>query len=107
MTEEKKQQLKKDQPKADPSVLRGKPKKILRKFQGVVKSDKMKKTIVVEIQRVKVHPKYGKRFAVSKGYKVHDEKNKFKEGDKVEFIECRPLSKNKRWRVLYNTNGHK
>ncbi len=74
---------------------------IRRKFNGVVVSDKMDKTIVARIDRVKVHPKYKKRYTVSKRYKVHDEKNKFKEGDKVTFVECRPLSKDKRWRVLY------
>ncbi|MFH1522304.1 MAG: 30S ribosomal protein S17 [Patescibacteria group bacterium] len=78
-------------------------KVIKKKFNGIVVSNKMKKTIVVRVDRVKVHPKYKKRFTVSKNYKVHDERNKFKEGDKVVFIECRPLSKDKRWRVLYNT----
>jgi small subunit ribosomal protein S17 len=70
---------------------------IQRKFNGVVTSDKMDKTIVVKVE---VHPKYGKRYVRSEKYKVHDEKNQFKEGDKVEFVECRPLSKDKRWRVL-------
>ncbi|MCD4761732.1 30S ribosomal protein S17 [bacterium] len=75
--------------------------KVIRKnFSGIVISDKMDKTVVVRIDSVKVHPKYKKRFTVSKKYKVHDEKNKFKEGDKVNFIECRPLSKDKRWRVI-------
>jgi len=74
---------------------------IRKKFNGVVVSNKMNKTIIVRIDRVKVHPKYKKRYTVSKRYKVHDEKNKFKEGDKVIFIECRPLSKDKRWRVIY------
>ena len=74
---------------------------IKKKFQGMVVSDKMDKTIVVRIDRVKVHPKYKKRYTVSKRYKVHDEKNKFKEGDKASFVECRPLSKDKRWRVIY------
>ncbi|MBT4277789.1 30S ribosomal protein S17 [Candidatus Falkowbacteria bacterium] len=77
-------------------------KTIKRTFSGVVTSDKMDKTIVVKIDRVKVHPKYKKRYTVSKSYKVHDEKNKFKTGSKVTFTECRPLSKDKRWRVIYN-----
>jgi len=77
-------------------------KKIIKKkFNGVVTSDKMTKTIVVKIDTIKVHPKYKKRYTSSQKYKVHDEKNQFKEGDKVSFIECRPLSKNKRWRVIY------
>ncbi len=78
-----------------------KTKKITRTFKGVVVSDKMEKTIVVRVDRVKAHPKYKKRYIVSKNYKVHDEKNKFKIGDKVVFAECRPLSKDKRWRVIY------
>lgn len=76
-------------------------KTIKRIFNGVVMSDKMEKTIVVKVDRTKVHPKYKKRYIVSKRYKVHDEKNKFKIGDKVAFVECRPLSKDKRWRVIY------
>ncbi|MBA3047818.1 30S ribosomal protein S17 [Patescibacteria group bacterium] len=74
---------------------------INKKFQGIVVSDKMDKTIVVKVDSVKVHPMYKKRYTVSRKYKVHDEKNKFKEGDKVSFTECRPLSKDKRWRVVY------
>lgn len=72
-----------------------------RKFEGIVVSAKMQKTIIVKVERVKVHPKYGKRYKVSKRYKVHDEKQQFKEGNKVNFVECRPLSKDKRWRVIY------
>lgn len=71
-----------------------------RSFSGVVVSDKNDKTIVVEVKTVKVHPKYRKRFTVSTRYKVHDEKNEHQEGDKVSFVECRPLSKDKRWRVV-------
>ena len=71
-----------------------------RKFSGVVVSDKMAKTIVVRVERAKVHPKYGKRYMVSAKYKVHDEKEAFHVGDKVNFVECRPLSHDKRWRVL-------
>ena len=69
-------------------------------FKGVIVSDKMDKTIVVRVDRIKVHPKYKKRFKVSKRYKIHDEKNEYKVGDKVLFIETRPISKDKRWRVL-------
>ncbi len=75
---------------------------IKKKFKGVVVGDKMDKTIVVRIDRVKRHPKYNKRYTVSRNYKVHDEKNQFHEGDQVQFIECRPLSKDKRWRVIYS-----
>ena len=64
--------------------------KINRRFSGVVVSDKNDKTIVVKVETVKVHPKYKKRYTVSRRYKVHDENNKFKVGDKVTFVECRP-----------------
>lgn len=74
--------------------------KIKRTFTGVVVSDKMAKTIVVKVDTVKIHPRYLKRYKVSKKYKVHDEKNQYKVGDKVSFVECRPLSKDKRWRVV-------
>lgn len=76
-------------------------KKILKKFKGEVVSDKMSKTIVVRVDRFRVHPKYQKRYRISRKYKVHDEKGQFKIGDVVEFVECRPLSKDKRWRVIY------
>ena len=71
-----------------------------RKFSGLVVSAKSDKTIVVEVKTVKVHPKYKKRFTVSSKYKVHDEKNEHQEGETVTFVECRPLSKDKRWRVV-------
>ncbi len=71
-----------------------------RRFVGEVVSDKMAKTIVVKVESVKIHPKYQKRYTVSKKYKVHDETNQYKVGDKVSFVECRPLSRDKRWRVL-------
>jgi small subunit ribosomal protein S17 len=76
--------------------------KILKKFSGLVVGDKSDKTIIVEIERVRLHPKYKKRYKVSRKYKVHDEKNQFHVGDKVSFVECRPLSKDKRWRVINN-----
>jgi small subunit ribosomal protein S17 len=69
-------------------------------FTGVVVSDKMDKTIVVLVTRTKVHKKYKKRYLVSKKYKVHDEKNAYHTGDRVRFIESRPLSRHKRWRVI-------
>lgn len=73
---------------------------IKRIFTGTVVSDKMDKTLVVSVERTKIHPRYKKRYTLSKKYKVHDEKNQHKAGDKVRFIECRPLSKDKRWRVI-------
>ncbi len=71
-----------------------------KKFQGTVVSKKMDKTIVVEVNRVKIHPLYKKRYTVSKRYKVHDQKQEAKIEDKVIFKECRPLSKDKRWRLI-------
>ncbi len=73
---------------------------ILRKFKGVVVSDKMTKTIVVKVSRVKTHPKYGKRWQVSKKFHVHDASGQYQIGDKVEIQEVRPLSKTKRWMVI-------
>lgn len=73
--------------------------KIRRKFSGVVVSDAMDKTIVVRVERIKVHPKYGKQYKASKKYKVHDEENKYRVDDKVEFVECRPISKDKKWKI--------
>ena len=78
-----------------------KPHTIIRTFVGVVVSDVMDKTIVVSVATTKVHPKYQKSFAASRRYKVHDEKNQYHAGDAVSFVQCRPLSKDKRWRVLY------
>ena len=75
---------------------------IRKKFEGKVVSAKNDKTIVVKVDRVRIHPKYQKRYAMSTKYQVHDEKGVYNEGDIVNFVECRPLSKNKRWRVLYN-----
>jgi small subunit ribosomal protein S17 len=71
-----------------------------RQLVGTVVSDKMQKTIVVKVDRVKTHPKYGKQFVMSKRFKVHDEKDEYKTGDKVAFVECRPISKDKCWRVV-------
>lgn len=78
-------------------------KKSMKKiFQGIVVSDKMDKTIVVKVDRFKVHPKYKKRYRISKKYKVHDPENKFKVNDKIKFIECRPISKEKKWKAIYD-----
>jgi len=66
---------------------------------GVVVSNKMDKTVVVRIQRVKMHPKYKKYIRTWKNVKAHDKENSCQEGDQVQIIESKPLSKNKRWRV--------
>jgi len=73
------------------------PKK---RLKGKVISTKMKKTVVVEVERIKAHPKYKRRYKVHKKYKAHDEKEICKVGDLVIIEECRPISKEKRWRVI-------
>ena len=75
-------------------------KKTKRIFNGTVFSDKMDKTIIAAVFRTKINLKYKKRYRVTKRYKVHDEHNQYKVGDKVKFEECRPLSKEKKWRVV-------
>jgi len=64
---------------------------------GIVVSDKMDKTIVVKVERQFMHPLYKKIVKKHKKFKAHDEKNESHIGDTVEIIECRPLSKQKRW----------
>ena len=68
--------------------------------EGLVVGDKMDKTVVVAVETRKVHPLYKKAIKVTKKYKAHDENNACKIGDKVKIIETRPLSKEKRWRVI-------
>ena len=67
---------------------------------GVVVSDKMDKTIVVEIRTREKHPLYGKIMNATKKFKVHDENNEAGIGDTVRIMETRPLSKDKRWRLV-------
>ena len=67
---------------------------------GTVKSDRMNKTITVNVERRYKHPKYGKYVVASKRFTAHDENEEARNGDKVEIAETRPLSKNKRWRLL-------
>ena len=69
-------------------------------LKGVVVSDKMDKTVVVTVSRFIKHPKYGKFYQVNKKYKAHDEKNEYKVGDKVEITETRPISKDKKFKVV-------
>lgn len=71
-----------------------------KQLQGVVVSDKMMKTVTVLVNRFIKHPKYGKFMNISKKYKAHDEEGTFKEGDKVIIEECRPLSKDKNFKVI-------
>ena len=69
-------------------------------LKGIVLSAKNNKTVVVDVKRKFKHPFYGKVISRSKKYHAHDEKNKFKEGDKVEIVECKPFSKKKTWEVI-------
>ena len=71
-----------------------------RKIVGVVVSDKMTKTRVVAVDRLKKHPKYQKYYRVTTKFKAHDENNEYKAGDKVTIEEARPMSKEKRWRIV-------
>ena len=74
---------------------------------GIVLSNKMQKTIVVQIKRKTLHPLYGKVIKKIKKFKVHDEKNEAKVGDEVRIVETRPLSKEKRWRLVQIlSHGH-
>lgn len=72
----------------------------MRKLQGTIVSDKMNKTRIVEIVRLKKHPRYKKYFKVSRRFKAHDELNEYKAGDKVIIEETKPMSKEKRWRIV-------
>lgn len=67
---------------------------------GLVVSDKMEKTVVVSIERRVQHPVYGKMVRRTKRLKAHDERNEAKAGDTVRIMETRPMSKDKRWRVV-------
>jgi small subunit ribosomal protein S17 len=71
-----------------------------RVLRGLVTSDKMDKTIVVTVTSLKQHPLYGRTMKRSKKFKAHDENNECGTGDSVEIMECRPLSKEKSWRLI-------
>ena len=71
-----------------------------RTIVGIVVSNKMDKTVVVNVEESRRHPLYGKTQKVSKKYMAHDENNECAIGDKVKIMETRPLSKNKRWRLV-------
>ena len=70
-----------------------------KEFVGFVRSDKMDKTIVVSVETTTLHPLYKKYVVRSKRLKAHDEKNEAKIGDRVRVVECRPISKEKCWRL--------
>lgn len=71
-----------------------------RTLKGTVVSDKMTKTVVVQVNRLKKNEKYQKYFKVSARYKAHDEKGEYHTGDTVIIQEARPMSKEKRWTVV-------
>jgi small subunit ribosomal protein S17 len=70
-----------------------------KKITGVVVKDKMDRTVVIEVEKFLKHPKYHKYLKMKKRYKAHDETNACKVGDRVQIVETRPLSKDKRWLV--------
>lgn len=74
--------------------------KKVRVLRGVVVSDKMKDTVVVAVNRLVKHPKYKKYLRVTKRYKAHDAGNTKHTGDRVEIASCRPLSKDKHFKVI-------
>lgn len=74
----------------------------MRTKQGTVTGTKQDKSAIVTVHTYKAHPKYKKRFRVSKKFYVHDEKNELKEGDIVIIAETKPVSKTKRWKVIEN-----
>ncbi len=67
---------------------------------GVVKSNKMDKTAVVSVERLVRHPLYTRAFKKTSNFAVHDEQNRCQIGDRVQIVECRPISKRKRWRLV-------
>jgi small subunit ribosomal protein S17 len=87
---------------ADPMMNPGptRPRGARKVRTGVVVSDKMLKTVVVRIDRRVAHARYGKMVTRSRNIKAHDEENAAKTGDRVRIMETRPLSRDKRWRVV-------
>jgi len=71
-----------------------------KEFIGLVKSNKMEKSIVVSIETLTLHPLYKKYVKRAKKVKAHDEKNEAKQGDRVRVIECKPISKDKCWKLV-------
>jgi small subunit ribosomal protein S17 len=72
----------------------------MRTLTGIVVSDKMKKTRVVAVERMKKHARYEKYYRVTERFKAHDEKEEYKTGDKVVIGESRPISRGKRWTIV-------
>ena len=80
---------------------------VKKQFIGKIISNKMQKTDVVLVERIKKHPKYKRRYKISKKYKAHDERGEYKVGDRVVIEECRPISKEKRWKVVQKIQNFK
>jgi small subunit ribosomal protein S17 len=79
----------------------------MKKLKGTIVSDKMEKTKVVAVSRLKKHPRYKKFIKVTRRFKAHDEKNEHKTGDEVIIEETRPISKDKRWKIVGKTKEQK
>ncbi len=80
---------------------------IRKEMEGIVLSNKMDKTAVVRVERLIQHPTYKKVVKVFNKFKAHDEENVCKPGDKVRIMETRPLSRDKRWRIIEVLKGRK
>lgn len=99
MTEQDKKQDNKVDEKGSAEVMR-------RRFRGTVVSDANDQTIVVAVERKLQHKLYSKLYTRTRKFHVHDSQNKYAVGDVVEFIQCRPISKKKRWRVIYDNSDN-
>ena len=75
------------------------PRGMRKERKGVVTSNRMQKTVIVSVERIVVHPRYKKYLKRRTKVKVHDERNECQVGDRVLIVECRPMSREKRWRV--------
>jgi len=71
-----------------------------KQLTGTIVSNKMQKTVVVQVERIKEHLKYKRRYKIRKKYKAHYDEGEFLAGDKVIIEECRPISKDKKWKVI-------
>ena len=71
-----------------------------KQLQGIVVSDKMQKTVVVEVESIKEHPKYKRKYKSHNRFKAHDEKQEYHVGDKVVIEESKPISRDKNWIVI-------
>lgn len=78
-----------------------------RKLSGIVTSNKMLKTVIVRVEQIKEHPKYKRRYKSHKKYKAHVKEGEYNVGDRVLIQECRPISKDKRWRVIKKVDEKK